>query len=527
MASNSRPSITKHVPAWKKIGLKLKNAREEPEKVAVSNPVERPESRKRKSQESGDGSFTTGDTKKFTKRHKNAQPRANASTAVANVASHIFAQNGRKDTSPVQSEARSSSKRKSVSFAPNTKSEDGEGIKEVYENWVKEQKANDPSFLSSAAQPALKALTPAAVRTSSLSSDSFPHSTLSTSAEKPKKPKFKQKNKTNPSETSLTNTHPSLTYLTTYHTNPKLWKFSKSHQNYLLKNLFSLANIPPSYEPALLSYLRSLKSNAARSRVRTQATSIIEDDQKWPNSGPSESEKMDQETQEHCEARRKRDYDDAVARIKAELRAEEEAREEKEWKLFGGKAEWEARFQNRRRAESILWGVREEDDVFVNAIALPNHALFQNKPAAVLGGQRSTGMGGVERISSEGIAQGSLGKKIVFGEEGCEGLSDADGVRKGARLAGVANETMGRRKRKRKRRTTGVPDDDSSDSSSSSDSSEDEIEAKLVKALVNGVVKKPVNSMGGLGKETTSSSGSETDSDSDSSSDSSPSSESD
>ena len=219
---------------------------------------------------------------------------------------------------------------------------------------------------------------------------------------------------------------------------------------------------------------------------------------------------MENETVAQCIARRRRDYENAVARIKQTLREREEEREERDWELLGEKEEWEARIRKRRRAEIVLWNVGEKEDVV--EVELPQQdtpvgnagrqmnsgfaqlvqAARDPGPAPRVGRGVGMGMGGVEVIDAGGIAKSSRGKKVVFGDDGAAQSSGSntvngfDGANVG-RINGVhkvktpdvsaANGVKPKRKRKRKRRT-GVPDDDESSSSSSSESSSSEDDKK-------------------------------------------------
>jgi len=523
-------SALKHVPAWKKLGLKLKFAKEEPDGVNEIHSQATSNGKKRKNSADSEIAVETADAERLTRvpkksksKHENESP-----CMIVNSDPSSVAQSDDKQSSPLAQQTTPSRKRKSVSFAPEAKTEDGEGVKQVYKKWVEEQIAIDPSFDPSSVSSALKPITPPSVRQSSPTSDSLTSaSPLKPEARKSKKPKVRRKkkdksttksSKPSSSSDSTKTDHPALLYLKTYHTDISNWKFSKPHQNHLLKHLFSLTHIPSSHDPAIVSYLKGLKGTSARSRIRTEALTIREEDQKWLASEPEEGEKMDQETHEQCKARRKRDYDAAVARMKAELKAKEDEREEQEWELYGEKQEWEQRVRKRRRAEVVLWGVGEEEEMVEDVVALARSAIF--RPYVAPPTIQSKGMGGVETISGTGIAKGSLGRKIVFGDDGPQTVNGANEVNTARPVEGKqsVNSTQGKRKRKRKRkrRTTGVPDDDSSSESSSSSTDDSEEE----KRKSHGATKQQANGKKLTNRES-SNSGSEFGSDSSSGSSSS------
>jgi len=79
-----------------------------------------------------------------------------------------------------------------------------------------------------------------------------------------------------PETNSLENpSRPYLEYLKTYHEAQDQWKFNKNHQSHLLTNAFDLHRIPSSFDPAIASYMAGLKGAAARERLGLQARSIM------------------------------------------------------------------------------------------------------------------------------------------------------------------------------------------------------------------------------------------------------------
>ena len=532
--------IQKHVPAWKKLGLKLKFAKEEPEasqsyengtvkrkrrkvpaeegEAAVENlSVERPTKRIKKSKLRAEetGEAVNGDLKpsdepvkveRSSRKAKKSKVKTDMSTVSIN--NRLSGANGQETSLPPASKTTPTSKGKTVSFTPDTKTSDGDSVKGLYKTWIAKQKATDPSFDPSTVSPALRSIIPSTV--ASLESNSpIVHTSTSNSGstiidnKKPTKKKKTRLPKTS-SGSGPSRFDPVLTYLTTHRTSPQTWKFSKPHQNQILKHLFSLKHIPPSYDPALLPYIRGLKGSSARSRIRNEALAVREEDEKWLASEPPQSERMENETAAQCNARRRRDYEAAAARIKRTLEEQEDEREERESELLGEHEEWEERLQKRRRAEVVLWGVREDEDELAEShvaagstghqmesgITQLARAAREVQSAPRVGRGVGMGMGGVEAIDAAGIARGSKGKKVVFTDEGpvqaCR-TNPMNGAKEVAPANGVhaikpsgadnraANGTTPKRKRKHKRRT-GVPDDDDSTSSSSSSSSSEEEE---------------------------------------------------
>lgn len=66
-----------------------------------------------------------------------------------------------------------------------------------------------------------------------------------------------------------------LDYLNAYQNTRDTWKFNKNHQNQLLKDAFNLYRIPSSYDAALSSYVVGLQGAAGRERLGLQARSIL------------------------------------------------------------------------------------------------------------------------------------------------------------------------------------------------------------------------------------------------------------
>jgi len=443
--------VPKHIPAWKKLGLKLKYAKEETEDDGEPlNDIVKGRKRGASATDSSGGKSSDPASKRRAKK-SGQRPGSLSPTLGDERTSHA-----RLTTTPAP-------KQKSVSFTPETKSKDGDSVKQLYRKWVASQATSDPSFDPSKLSPALKivASQPATSSIGPILAQESPDS-KSDPARAPKKERKKKKvnpkthdqaHATSDPSSEISGEEPAyLTYLKTYHNSPKDWKFSTPLQSRLLKSLFRLYRLPPEHDPAILNYLQGLKGSAARSRLRKQAHAIREEDGKWLDSNEG-MEGITAETDEQNRARKRRDYEAAVARMQVMSKAREDAREDCEWNLGGGREEWEAKLRQRRRAEIVLRALGGEEEV---------HAPMQASQA------RPT-------VQTKGVA---VGKKTVFADENstqANGLSAINGTNISRRSNGVKREgaSNGKKPRKRKRRTTGVPDDDSSDSESSSSSGEE------------------------------------------------------
>ncbi|MCJ1224090.1 hypothetical protein MMC12_000733 [Toensbergia leucococca] len=390
-------STIPHIPAWKKLGLKLKSAKDEEPIVNDSQLSAHLENRKKRPLEETTHEPTSTPPAQLSKRPK----KASSTPKSPKVDTPIPSTSTIPPFNPSPPSTPAPPKRKSVSFTPETKTTDGDSIKALYNTWLASQKATDPTFNPASISDSLKAVQPAQL-----------HPTTSPT---PTPPKSKKKARKSP--TNLTSSqkdppqpqtqHPALSYLTTHHTDPQSWKFSKNHQTHLLKHLFSPTHIPPPHNQALHSYLLGLRGLSARARLRATALEIRKRD---------EEEVAGMESPDL----RRRYYEQAVGVFREKLRQGEWAREE-EGELEV-EEEWKERVERRRRAEVVLWAVGETEEEV---------------------GARKDGKGALD-TGSEGRAMGTTGNAEV---------------------------PKGKAKRKRKRRTEVPDDDTSSSSESSSGSS--------------------------------------------------------
>lgn len=81
-------------------------------------------------------------------------------------------------------------------------------------------------------------------------------------------------------DSGSTTDHSVIAYLSQYHHDRASWKFQKIREAQLLKNVFSIEQVPPQYNPALLAYLKGLKSEGARTRLRKGAQDVIKTDER-------------------------------------------------------------------------------------------------------------------------------------------------------------------------------------------------------------------------------------------------------
>ncbi|CRG85952.1 hypothetical protein PISL3812_02955 [Talaromyces islandicus] len=160
-----------------------------------------------------------------------------------------------------------------------------------------------------------------------------------------------------------------LSYLSQYHTDRSAWKFQKNRESQLLKKALSVDDVPAEYNQALFAYLKGLKSEGARQRLRKNAQDAIKLDEgdaanaegeEAPNTaadGDESNNKSDSAAAPPLPESSKQAYDDALHRFKGNLNAG--VKDFDDGVLFqDADAEIQRRFEKRRRAELVLWTVR-------------------------------------------------------------------------------------------------------------------------------------------------------------------------
>lgn len=166
---------------------------------------------------------------------------------------------------------RPSSPRKSVSFTPDTKTEDGFSASNFFKAWAAEQ--NGAEGEEPAGQPESPSKEPKEKKKKVKKSKS---TSLDAKASSEKSEK-KAKKKTKADEKSPKETPQYVQYLQQYHTDKDNWKFNKNSQTDLFKNLFNIYRIPPEHNPAIVQYIKGLQGAAARDRVAQDAEDVLKE----------------------------------------------------------------------------------------------------------------------------------------------------------------------------------------------------------------------------------------------------------
>lgn len=157
-------------------------------------------------------------------------------------------------------------RRKSVTFAPDTKADDGFSAQELIKEWTSDEQPSPADTAPEQASPATdKASKKEKKRTKqqqSASASDEPHATqegkLARTPETKEPPEY-------------------VRYLEQYYTDKPNWKFHKNKQNDVLKNLFNVYRIPPEHDQALVSYIAGLQGAAAQRRVIEDAEVIFKE----------------------------------------------------------------------------------------------------------------------------------------------------------------------------------------------------------------------------------------------------------
>lgn len=254
-AMSASSTSSPRIPAWKRLGLKLKSEGDAPSPVAAAAPTEYVAAEQPKRKRATDEVESTP-IKKSKKSAKNAESTISSTpTAV-----------------PDDKLGR----RKSVAFTPETKTEDGDSIKQLFNSWVAEQKKLDPLFVSKNDQPSLQ--TPASTIVEEKVDTTLPEPERRVKRVKSTNTDDKTKTKTKKSKVVKSKPiDPALTYLTQFHSDKANWKFNKINQISVLKNTFDTDLIPTEYNQPLYAYIAGLKG-VARVHLRDRALEIRDKD---------------------------------------------------------------------------------------------------------------------------------------------------------------------------------------------------------------------------------------------------------
>ena len=251
--------MAQHVPAWKKLGLKLKFAKETADVAPVAHRIK---------QNVDDGTAVSNGSTKRSREDEPVQPETPAKKQKTRSKSSSKAQGAPNDLgissveappldSTVQSNedvrhdtSKALSRKKSVTFTPETKEEDGETGQIYFKTWAAEnqQQPHTPPKPVNEQTVSENDETPVKVSTEPAAPSSTPMAS---------RPKLKGKE----AASAYVN------YVEQFYNDKGNWKFNKSHQTALLKNMWNVYRIPPFLNDALVAYVAGLQGAAARQRL--------------------------------------------------------------------------------------------------------------------------------------------------------------------------------------------------------------------------------------------------------------------
>ncbi|KAF7898379.1 hypothetical protein EAF00_004825 [Botryotinia globosa] len=278
-ASGGAPRI----PSWKRLGLKLKSAPNSSDsniQASITEPLKEIEiANKKRPREDIESEHETS-----AKKPKNLDSHPPASEPQRSVVPDSII------TTP-----RKSALKKSVTFTPETKSQDGDSIKQLYLGWVADQKAQDDFFYGPSTSQAFETPAPPIVeeqfdttlpekerrvkRVKKTKSEAEPENGTTEKDSKPQK-SVKKSKVSKPTAAP----RPFLAYLRQYHESKETWKFNKNHQNHLLKHAFNVEVVPSDHVHLLYEYVRGLQGGV-RKRLRDEALAIKVKDRESDASG--------------------------------------------------------------------------------------------------------------------------------------------------------------------------------------------------------------------------------------------------
>ncbi|KAK5117036.1 hypothetical protein LTR62_006757 [Meristemomyces frigidus] len=176
------------------------------------------------------------------------------------------------------------SRRKSVTFAADTKVDDGFSAQQLARDWEPSEASDE-----NANQDLIDAWEASEAGKANSRVDSEPVE----AAEQAPKPSEKERKKDSKSQKSssgsaktsardLDEAHAGETleyvrYLEQYHTNRDHWKFNKNKQKDVLRNIFNVKRISPEHNEALFAYISGLQGAAAQQRLLEEAEGVLKE----------------------------------------------------------------------------------------------------------------------------------------------------------------------------------------------------------------------------------------------------------
>ena len=345
-----------HVPAWRRLGLKLKseestttNAKE------LKSVISEPNSKKRKLRDTDNAvEEDTSNGLRFRQAAKRAKKDTNKDRDRPNDehttinGSNKPAVKKIKPTSPFSDSSTlvpNPPRRKSVTFSPDTKTNDGSSYTILTEQTSTSRLARksglDKEDIEAASRelnsPNSPSLTPAKRKKKKAKTQSTEDSispirdSSAVTSTKPISKINKPVAASSSFSTTATTSEPKyLNYLDQYHTSRNTWKFNKNCQNALLKNLYDLTKIPPHYNDAVRVYVVGLRGDAIRQKLHDEAKETINGEEETGSENgeddKGEDEKLAKERMEKLQRAKmvKEGLEESWARFQPAKKPEEE-----------------------------------------------------------------------------------------------------------------------------------------------------------------------------------------------------------
>ena len=332
MQSSSLAETSAHVPAWKRLGLKLKYAQET--KIDRHDSTDSPLNLRQESTAAKDFKFgdQLSDTTVLPTHNSTAEHAARSPVATpphkppvskkrkrdAAHSRNTDSINGKLRPTRLSAEQSSPSsqtdshqgsasikvRRKSVTFTPDTKTEDGNSTQKLFSNLVADQA--DQKIHSGDQSRDIVNSTHVDGDAEAMNADSD----ANIAKRKARKRQLREQRKIE----TTTAVSPYVGYLQQFHTARDQWKFNKNQQNQLLKHAFNLYRVPEFHDPALEAYIAGLQGLPVRKRLRETAIEILEKGLIAPEQSDQDKEAMEdnqrrQQAKEDALQRRLQNHD--------------------------------------------------------------------------------------------------------------------------------------------------------------------------------------------------------------------------
>lgn len=373
MANDGTKTQTQtHVPAWKRLGLKLKYVSEDVGENATATATattaaaaaaavpadsieetkgtdadKKKDKKKRKKNESEDGDGSHAAAATGTEETGNNKKRRLEN----GVAAGVSPGEGKHDQKQKLQEdnAAATPQRKSVSFTPDTKDGEGDG-KTQTQSGDKEQQNGDEEEMDEEERK----------------KEEIRQKKREKKRKKRQEAKARQQaaQSNNSNAATSVDDSPILSYLTHFYEDRSSWKFQKNRESHLLKHALSLERVPKRFNTPLLVYLQGLRSEGARQRLREAAEEVISTDgDQWTlgvtnieNDGDGNGESEQNDSSLPASGTSGEKYREAVEAFRAKLTAGDKDLENGST-LEGADADTQKRLERRQRAELILWAI--------------------------------------------------------------------------------------------------------------------------------------------------------------------------